>query len=762
MKTNRLMLLLVTLLFTLIGSTAFAQAKVGKARLDSLLAELPRAKRDTNHVKLLNRISFEYYGIDPNEGINVANQALALAQQLRWKDGIVISYAIIAINYKTKSDYPNALDYSLKCLRVAEELNDKFYLTSMLGSIGSIYSAMSNYPKALEYHEKSLKIAEEWKYKEAIAFALGNIGEVYRLQGDYAKALNYCQRSLTMYEALKQRQAVAVIISNIGLVYLGQGNYPKAIEFLERGKRSCKSVSNKSGESEAYGGLGQVYLNVAKSNDTALLKAVSIPNKTDALRKANVYADSSRMLAAEVGELKLLYESYQTLSEIQDLQGDNAGALASYKLYTSTKNLVINQQNSNNIAATTLQYDFDKKETALKYEQELTSAQLQKQTLLTKQQAQELSIKDQAAQLANKERDVQRLQYLQEKAAKQDKEKQLALSENEKALKVSQLELSQADVKNQNQQRNYLLAGLGLVALLLGFMVYGYFQKQRANRLLHRQKDEINHQRDKAEKALAELHATQAQLVQKEKLASLGELTAGIAHEIQNPLNIVKNFSEVSGELVDEMNEELTLGNTDIALEIAGDLKQNLSKITHHGSRASAIVKGMLEHSRSSTGQKELTDINALADEYLRLSYHGMMAKVKDSSTRQFRADYQFIGDKNLPKVNIIPQDIGRVLLNLYNNAFYAANECKKPNPKVIVSTQQVAGKLEIRVKDNGTGIPDSIREKIFQPFFTTKPTGEGTGLGLSLSYDIVTKGHSGTMTVASVEGEGTEFVVRL
>jgi signal transduction histidine kinase len=261
--------------------------------------------------------------------------------------------------------------------------------------------------------------------------------------------------------------------------------------------------------------------------------------------------------------------------------------------------------------------------------------------------------------------------------------------------------------------------------------------------------------------ALSELKATQQQLIQSEKMASLGELTAGIAHEIQNPLNFVNNFSEVSNELIDEMKEEFQKGNNKDGFEIADDIKQNLEKINHHGKRADAIVKGMLQHSRSSSGQKEPTDLNALADEYLRLSYHGLRAKDKS-----FNADFKLEADKTLPKIEVVPQDIGRVLLNLINNAFYAVSEKAKQNhddykPSVIVSTKNQGNKVEICVKDNGAGIPDSVNEKIFQPFFTTKPTGQGTGLGLSLSYDII-KAHGGELKVETKESEGTVFIIAL
>ncbi|MFI5161162.1 MAG: ATP-binding protein [Sphingobacteriales bacterium] len=338
----------------------------------------------------------------------------------------------------------------------------------------------------------------------------------------------------------------------------------------------------------------------------------------------------------------------------------------------------------------------------------------------------------------------------------------LALSEQQR----------QQQLQEQNDELKYrytivgTVAGLGVILLIAIIIWRNYRKQKRTNLMLSEQKEEIETQRDNLGTALEELKNTQTQLVQREKMASLGELTAGIAHEIQNPLNFVNNFSEVNEEMLEELKAENSKPKAErdeqLENELINDLIDNQRKIKHHGKRAGSIVKGMLEHSRAGTGEKQPTDINALADEYLRLSYHGLRAKDKD-----FNAELVTTFDSGLPKANVVPQDINRVLLNLFNNAFYAVNQKKKTagpdyKPTVEVSTSTKDDRIEIKVKDNGNGIPEGIKEKIMQPFFTTKPTGEGTGLGLSLSYDIVVKGHGGSISINTKESEFTEFIVKL
>ncbi len=339
----------------------------------------------------------------------------------------------------------------------------------------------------------------------------------------------------------------------------------------------------------------------------------------------------------------------------------------------------------------------------------------------------------------------------------------------ETSKKDEQISLQEIKIKQQQQIQILYIS----IAVLLLISLAGMLQSRYK---IRKKQKELERSKEKLEESLNDLKSTQSQLIQSEKMASLGELTAGIAHEIQNPLNFVNNFSEVNEELIEELTQELAVGNSQSAEEIAKDIKGNQQKILHHGKRADVIVKGMLQHSRSSSGVKEPTDINALCDEYFRLAYHGLRAKDKS-----FNATMKTEFDESIGKINVVPQDIGRVILNLITNAFYAVTDRKKQGedgyePTVTVSTRLLANsQLLIAVKDNGPGIPDHIKDKIFQPFFTTKPTGQGTGLGLSLSYDIV-KAHGGELSVrpplekaetnereglAAVQA-GTEFTIEL
>jgi len=330
--------------------------------------------------------------------------------------------------------------------------------------------------------------------------------------------------------------------------------------------------------------------------------------------------------------------------------------------------------------------------------------------------------------------------------------------------KESQIQLLTKDrqlrEQEANRQRQYVLLLIGCIALLIGFA----FVLSRNNRAKHLANQQLSEQKEALQETLAQLKLTQTQLIQAEKMASLGELTAGIAHEIQNPLNFVNNFSEVSTELVNELIETRQQPQRDVELEeeLLSDMQQNLRKITEHGNRASSIIKGMLEHARTTGVQKERTDLNALTEEYTKLAYHSIRAKDKSVNAKLTIDPAPDLGD-----VSVVPQEVGRVILNIVNNAFYAVQKRQQQGeanyiPEVLVRTERKSDRICITIRDNGIGIPPSIKQKIFQPFFTTKPAGQGTGLGLSLSYDIITKGHGGTLTVDSEEGQFTEFVITL
>jgi len=452
-----------------------------------------------------------------------------------------------------------------------------------------------------------------------------------------------------------------------------------------------------------------------------------------------------------------------------DYYKQTGDTLKSHKFLDQYTNLVENREKNTSIRQrnqSKASFDLAKSfETSLIQEKAEQEKLLQEQKLIAIERQNELdNLKAVAANQVLLSRAEQA--ELEKKVEKDRLELEAAQNQKEQEYKIS---LLNKYIDAQERIRLWLLGGLSLFSLFAGVLFFQNKSKKRLNNLLQHRKNEIEHKHSQLEQTLSDLKSTQAQLIQSEKMASLGELTAGIAHEIQNPLNFVNNFSEVSSELLDEMNEELEKGDIDEAKFIANDIKQNLDKINHHGKRADAIVKGMLEHSRISSGEKVPTDINALAEEYLRLSYHGMRAKDKS-----FNADFVTDFDPTLPKINLVPQEIGRVLLNIINNAFQACVGKDLPgfvgddkrnleglSPLVKVTTKNLGDKIEITISDNGPGIPDSIKSKIFQPFFTTKPTGQGTGLGLSLSYDIV-KAHGGEIKVDSKFGEGTEFVINL
>jgi two-component system NtrC family sensor kinase len=652
-------LLLVVMLSLAVPS--FSQ-KQGQEKIDSILAVLKVAKQDSTKVNTLNALSYEFRSNDPDTAIYFANEALALATKTNYKMGIANAYLSLgaatmnlgkyeealknnmdalkiydqllgsekatgkskilklkarAYNnigniYDNQGDYPEALKNNFAALKIREETGDKTGIAASYNNIGNIYVAQGNYPEGLKNLFAALKIKEETGDKKSIANTYNNIGSTYYNQGDYyqalkshfaalkirqeigdkggiatsynnigiiyddkanySEALKYHFAALKIEEEIGDAQGIALSYENIGLIYMHQNDYNKALKYLLAYLKSSEEIEDKSSIADAYINIGNVYTKQKKNNDAAL------------------YLNKGLLFAKEVGSLDYIKAAYNGLAKLDSVQGNFKQALVHYELYISYRDSLFNEENTKKLVQSQMQYEFDKKESLAKAEQEKKDAVAQRE---------------------------KNMQY-------------------------------------------FVIASLGILVLAVVIIAFIQWrnnkQKQAANLLLTQQKEKV-------ESTLTELKSTQAQLIQSAKMASLGELTAGIAHEIQNPLNFVNNFSEVSNELLGEMKTELASGNGQEAITIADDVKQNLEKIIHHGKRADAIVKGMLQHSRTSSGQKEPTDINALSDEYLRLSYHGMRAKDKSLSAGQagFNATLQTDFDTNIEKINIVPQDIGRV-----------------------------------------------------------------------------------------------------
>ena len=593
---------------------------------------------------------------------------------------------------------------------------------------------LGNTDSSVYYGQVALSSAQKINYPLGEILALSFMSITLGQTGNLSSALEMAFKALQIAKANDLESLTSPTLNSIGEVYIVLKDYPKALDYLQRQKKLYDKVEINEGFGYALYDIGNVY------------------EETDQLDSAKYYELQALEFFQKINREEPFV--YKTLGNIEMKSGNQARALSYYQ---QSLQIAIrkNERRGSALAYNKIASFYklvNQPDSGIYYarkgleEAELISHKktiLEAATLLSEFYEQKDSKESlRYLKIANTYKDslfstgnIQTIQALV------DKEKE------------HQKEIEAAKAKYQDQLKQYaFIAGLGILLLIASILYRNNRQKQKANKIL--------------EATLTNLRATQSQLIQSEKMASLGELTAGIAHEIQNPLNFVNNFSEINTELVDELQQELKAGKTKEAISISNDIKENEEKINHHGKRADTIVKGMLQHSRTSNGVKESTDINALADEYLRLAYHGLRAKDKS-----FNASMKMDLDETIGNINIVPQDMGRVILNLINNAFYAVDEKKKHastgsikngfEPTVSVVTRKNNGKIEISIKDNGNGIPQKAVDKIFQPFFTTKPTGQGTGLGLSLSYDIV-KAHGGELKVETKEGEGTVFVIHL
>ena len=622
----------------------------------------------------------------------------------------------------------------------------------LLLRIGGGYR-FSRIDSSLYYINKAIALAQQINSIPLEARALNDKGSVILDSGDIPQAYTYMFQSLKLIRSADTTKANLMIYGNIenrlGNLFTELGEYNTAITHY----RASISYFEKSAPIAAYNELSNIGndYELMHKPDSGLfygLKSFNYISKADRASTYFVFAENEERLGrlqADLGNYSAALQLYH--SGVKDARISND--------YRNLSLLYLNLgQLFNKLGRRDSSFYYARKTFDL---------------------SNQISMKKPVYQSAELLSDLFRLNH-QPDSALYYLSISLKIREELYGPKIFQqlqrLALNEQQRQQELQQQNddlkyrYIITGTAAALaaiLLIAIIIWRNYRRQKStSKLLNEQKEEISFQRDSLERTLSDLKNTQTQLIQSEKMASLGELTAGIAHEIQNPLNFVNNFSELNAELVGEIKQEIEKGDLEEIKAIATNIEENSKKINIHGKRAESIVKGMLEHSRTTSGQKEPTDINQLADEYLRMAYHGLKAKKQDFDTALITGF-----DERLPQVNVVPQDIGRVLLNLFNNAFYAVNQKQKTagadyRPEVSVATSTENGQVIIKVKDNGIGIPDAIKEKIMQPFFTTKPTGEGTGLGLSLSYDIIVKGHGGKIIIESKDAEGSEFIIVL
>jgi len=707
------------------ASTVFRGIKA--INIDSLKQLLEKAPNDTNRVNLLLTIANNYYFYKPDISIAYSKMALELAKDLDFKKGIFQSLSLAGESSRLLGNYPGSLKMQMEALEVSRKIKNATGEASSLCFIGVTYNELKEYRQGLNYLLPANAISQNLPVNPLVVFILTNMGISYNFLNMPDSALYYLRQAYLKVHFITHPQLESFIPINIGNVFARKGIKDSALFYYYKALQNSRSSNESINLGRVQQKIAELYFSVHQY-DSSLYYV------------HNAFTESKR-----------------TLQKVNILEAS--------------------------ILLVNLHKQFHQMDSAFYFEDIATA--------------------------------------MKDSLYGPEKFKQLQL------LMLDKQESQQKVEKKQEQYRNnikYTLLFISMgVFLLISFILF------RANRQNQKSKTKI-------EKAYTELKDTQAILIQREKMASLGELTAGIAHEIQNPLNFVNNFSEINMELLDEIEEVRRkparttgsdgkiedsppggpparldhsgggrTGDERAESEMLATVKENEEKINHHGKRADAIVKSMLQHARinsADAGQKELTDINQLAEEYLRLAYQGYRAKDKS-----FNCTLQLELDPNLPLVNVIPQDIGRVLLNLFNNAFWAlssvalakegavsslssealakeealSSEALAKEGTVTLSTKNLGNKIEIRVKDNGPGIPQKDLDKIFQPFFTTKPTGQGTGLGLSLAYDIV-KANGGSINVITnyrppqgelkmetppggrtgVEGEGTEFIIVL
>jgi two-component system, NtrC family, sensor kinase len=719
---------LIKLAFAILLVIGSCEQSEGQNRaIDSLKNVLLHQQPDTNKALTYVRLSEQYVLIsDTNNIFPYADSALALSRKLSFKRIEASAtenrgYGFMAINR-----YDSAKVAFLTSLKLRQQSGNKRGTAQSYYSLGHYYQSVDSLPEALESYFHALEVFEETGNKRGTGGVRNILSEIYLNQGNDSEALINAQLASKIQQANGNYAGAAYSLKLMGNIEMDLHQYDKALQYYQEVIQMLVPAGlSKWNSGEIYMKMGDAY---QKQGEIEFSKG----NKEEGLTKysqAMAMYDSTRKFFIENNQGKRKFVENNFNDDLIQLGTHIAKIDIQYKRYANARKLLedylkqprnpLNETDPGDVYASLSIIDSAEGNFKNAYEEHKKY----------------IHIRDSVFNVRNN-RKIFRIQMQHEYNVREAAAKALQAQRDEEA---------RASRSKQN------LVMVALAILILAVLTIALIQmrnnkaKQKTNKLL--------------ETALANLKSTQAQLIQSEKLASLGELTAGIAHEIQNPLNFVNNFSDINKELLLEMNEEIDKGNMHEVKKIAHNLIDNEQKITHHGKKADEIVKGMLQHSMTGTTKKEWSNINLLADEWLRIAYHGLRSKDKS-----FYVSLNTNYNDSIEKVYIIPQEIGRVLLNLYNNAFYAVNEKYKQQlngyePTVSVSTGKIDHKIEVRVRDNGNGIPSNLLDKIFQPFFTTKPTGQGTGLGLSLSYDII-KAHGGELKADSKEGEGAEFVV--
>ena len=681
-------------------------------------------------IDLLNQQAWDIRVSDSNKAQALSKEAVELSEKINYTKGKAEGLRTLGFCFIRVSNFQDASGCLKESLSLFESLNDLRGQSTVYEYFGIIQRSWGDFGASLELLLKSLELSRQTGFVEVEVTNLYQIGVTHKQLGNYEKALENLYNSLSLARSTQFTLMEAYDLNVIGSIYFDTADYTQALEYYRQGLTIRQASGDKWGEAGSLDNIGFTYFKLEEYQQAINFckKSLDISQGTgDKRGQANAMLHLAEIYK-QINDVEQATKFCNESLQIRQASGDKKGE-AEILLFLAE----LHKSNFENAEKNKL---FDGLFKALKIAEEIKAVDLLGKTHWALYEGYKLH-KNYSEALKHLEQHITIEKDLHKDAINQ---------------KVLNLEISHRAEESKKEAEIFRLRNVELAAL--------YEESKK-------QKEEIEQQKKNVEETLAELKTTQSQLIQSEKMASLGELTAGIAHEIQNPLNFVNNFSEVTIELIDEIEDALLKSDREEIISISADIKTNLQKIVHHGKRADAIVKGMLLHSRTSSGIREPTNINALADEYLRLAYHGLRAKDK-SFNATLKTDY----DESIGNINIIPQDIGRVILNLITNAFYAVTERKKQNtngyePTVSVSTRLILpppGGLrgaEIKVKDNGNGIPQKILDKIFQPFFTTKPTGQGTGLGLSLSYDIV-KAHGGELKVETKEGEGSEFIIQL